>query len=361
MKLRSLTLENYRKFENTTVEFPEGLVGILGLNGVGKSTIIEAIAWTLYGNQQTIVRTSKEDVKRIGSAPKDSCKVTLEFELAGENYQVMRQMKGVNFTMKAEVQVNNKLAAQSTREVTEFIENKVGMDYQAFFTSVFAKQNELNALSGLASHARKRLVLRMLNIDAVDFAIKNLRKDKNIKKTETATFRKVLYDECGVSKIEMFTSELKSTKSNRDALAPDIKQKRKKIGDLEKELKTLKKAIEVQEKNRDEFNRINNETVKQSVKLEAIKNDIATREKELEVLNEQERKLKALAGSEDEWKQVKQRQEQLDKLKQEYQKKLELGAELEKLLTDIDSRKSKLEVQETERDKYQDLEAELKK
>ncbi len=360
MKLRTIQLENYRKFKNVTIEFPDGLVGILGMNGVGKSTIIEAIAWTLYGNQQTIVRTSKEDVKRIGAAPKDPCRVRLEFELEGDNYQVMREMKGVNLTMKAEVQVNNKLAAQATRDVTAFLEERIGMDYQAFYTSVFAKQKELNALSGLAPHARKRLVLRMLNIDAVDLAVKNLRKDKSVKKTEIATFRKVLHDESGVSKIELFNNDLKTTGSTRDAMVPEAKKVQAKINGLEKERNALKKAIEVLEKGREEFNRINTELAKQSAILASLKNDNATREKELSALKSKNTKLRSLQTSKDEWKKVKLRKEQLDKIKLEYRKKMELSSELNRSRMDIDSRKAKIKVQETELDKFQDLEADLK-
>jgi exonuclease SbcC len=361
LKLRTITLENYRKFESVTIEFPDGLVGVLGMNGVGKSTIIEAVAWALYGNEKAIVRTAKEDVKRIGAAAKDPCRVTLEFEFEGENYQVMREMKGINFTMKAEVQVNNKLAAQATRDVTELLEDRIGMDYQAFYTSVFAKQKELNALSGLAPHARKKLVLRMLNIDAVDFAVKSLRKDKSVKKTEIETFRKVLYDEDGVSKIEIYNKDLKSAKSDRSALVPEAKKVQTRISGLENELKGLKKDIELLDKKRDEFNQINTELTKQTTMLENLKNDIATRGKELDELVKKETELKSLQKSGDEWKKVKARKEELDKLKLEYNKKLELGTELDRLRKDIESRKTKIKTSETELTKFKNLEDELKK
>ncbi|MCK5559156.1 MAG: SMC family ATPase, partial [Thermoplasmata archaeon] len=149
MKLKSLDLTNYRRFKKVDLEFPEGVIGIIGLNGVGKSTIIEAIAWALYGNESRIVRTSKEDLKRYGAAPAEECAVKLEFELDGDKYIINRKMVGKNFQTSAEVKINGKSAATSTKSVTELIENRLGMDYQAFYTSVFAKQKELNALSVL--------------------------------------------------------------------------------------------------------------------------------------------------------------------------------------------------------------------
>lgn len=58
MLLKTLTLRNYRKYKDVDVELPDGVIGIIGLNGVGKTTLIEAIGGGL-------VRASRrEDDKR---------------------------------------------------------------------------------------------------------------------------------------------------------------------------------------------------------------------------------------------------------------------------------------------------------
>jgi len=44
MIIHSLKLKNYRKFKDDFIEFPEGLFGIVGNNGAGKTSLIEAIA-----------------------------------------------------------------------------------------------------------------------------------------------------------------------------------------------------------------------------------------------------------------------------------------------------------------------------
>ena len=38
MILKTLVLRNYRKFKQIVVEFPDGVTGVIGLNGAGKST-----------------------------------------------------------------------------------------------------------------------------------------------------------------------------------------------------------------------------------------------------------------------------------------------------------------------------------
>ena len=76
MILKSLILKNYRKFKEVTIDFPDGVTGVIGLNGVGKSTIIEAIAWALFGT--VAARTSSDLIKRKEAKDKDPCSVELE-------------------------------------------------------------------------------------------------------------------------------------------------------------------------------------------------------------------------------------------------------------------------------------------
>ena len=94
MYLQAITLENYRKFEQAEIQFPDGLVGIIGSNGAGKSSLVEAIAWVLYGNE--VARTGKEEIKRDSASNTEVCRVILDFQLQGDNYRVVRELRGVS-------------------------------------------------------------------------------------------------------------------------------------------------------------------------------------------------------------------------------------------------------------------------
>ncbi len=184
--LKRLSLTNYRKFERADIEFGDGITGIIGSNGAGKSTIVEAIVWAIYGHPAA--RTNKELIKRQGAGQNEPCRVVLQFELDGDDYEVVREMRGKNLAATASVKVNSGVAvmpgANSALEATEFLSKKIGMDLQPFVTSIVAMQKELDAISNLGGAKRRELVLRMLRIDAIDEAIGKARSDKRDKRKE---------------------------------------------------------------------------------------------------------------------------------------------------------------------------------
>ncbi len=56
-----MELRNYRKFRDARIEFPDGVVAIVGNNGTGKTTILEAVTWALFGNSSSVVRDNKRE------------------------------------------------------------------------------------------------------------------------------------------------------------------------------------------------------------------------------------------------------------------------------------------------------------
>ena len=113
MILKYLKLKNFRKFRDINIEFPDGVTGIVGLNGAGKSTIFEGIAWVLYGS--VAARTSVDQIKREDALSSDPCRVELEFIFENDNYRIVREMTGKNLTASATVTEIGKLLLLAQR------------------------------------------------------------------------------------------------------------------------------------------------------------------------------------------------------------------------------------------------------
>jgi len=77
--IHRLRLVNFRQHENTEIDFVSGLTGIVGPNGAGTRTLLEAVAWATYG--MPAARGTRESIKRRGAPPRAGVEVELVFSL----------------------------------------------------------------------------------------------------------------------------------------------------------------------------------------------------------------------------------------------------------------------------------------
>ncbi len=340
MILKTLTLRNYRKYKNADVEFPDGIIGIIGLNGVGKTTLIEAIGWVLFGHHAA--RTTKELIKREGASANEACRVALEFELEGDGYKVVREMSGKNLVPKASLIINGKLITNNAEEVTEVIEDRIGMDYPSFFTSVFARQKELNALSSMKAAERKKLVLRMLGIERIEKSIQAIREDKRGKEKLIEGIKAAILDKEGRKKIEVLGNEQNELEKVKGELQPIIKKieavkvvKEKEAGEAKEELENATRKYE-------QYMELSNKLGERRSDLENTRKRREEKEKELEALRDKKRRLGVIARKEEEYFKLKDKKEEMEGTREKYRRKKELMKSEEKTVEEIKRREERI-------------------
>ncbi|MHA1575712.1 MAG: ATP-binding protein [Alphaproteobacteria bacterium] len=352
MIIKNLTLKNFRKFKNATVEFPDGVTGVVGLNGAGKSTIFEAIAWVLYG--PAAARTSADQIKTKNLPSTDPCRVELEFVFEGENYRVVREMKGKSLTTQATATINGKVAATSAESVTRFIQKKLGMDFKSFFTSIFARQKELNALSSMNASERRPLILRMLGIDSLDDVIKEVRSDKKQKENFIERLSEDLLDKNKKNKDQVYKEKIREYERDNQKINKELQILKKKTEKEKTELEKLKKTVEQHKK---EHEKLNKEQEKQSeqkiifenkLKLEKeikeIKDKILQRKKNLDAESKKLGKFKTI---ETDLKFVEKKildvNKKIENLVKEIEKRKTLSDRIQKDIFDLEKKKEKIE------------------
>ena len=189
MRVTRVHLRNYRVFEDDLeLEIPPGLVGVYGLNGAGKSSLIEAIRFVLYGRS----RTSMDEVRTAGVNAE--CLTEVEFEHEGHLYLVRRTIGGASFQVKAEAHADGQQVAEGVRDTGRYVHSILGMDDAAFRASVFAEQKQLSAFSQQAPAERRKLVLQLLGITPLDGARDLARKDARLTQDQFERLRTLLPD-----------------------------------------------------------------------------------------------------------------------------------------------------------------------
>jgi DNA repair protein SbcC/Rad50 len=207
VRLERLRLVNFRRFSDAEIEFPDGLIGIVGRNGAGKSSLIESILWALFGHEAA--RTNKELVKRQAAAPGEDVVVRLQFEIEGIAHTITRRLRGRSMQPEASVESGGTLVVapgpNSWEQANLLITRILGFDRSSFESTVVAKQGELAALSELRPAQRKRVLLGLLGIDRIDQAVQHARADGRILDARLTEARRSLVDE------ESLRAELKKT------------------------------------------------------------------------------------------------------------------------------------------------------
>ena len=195
MRLNSLRLQNFRQHVDSYITFDVGLTGIIGENGSGKTTILEAIAWALYG--QDAARGKKETIRSLRAGAGARVKVELDFELGGHRYRVERGLTSAELYLDgADVPLANSLTS-----VTEVLRRRLGMSREEFFNTYFTGQKELDVMASMAPAERAQFLSRVLGYERLRVAQRLVKDKARIIAAEAAGLRIALPDAANVERV----------------------------------------------------------------------------------------------------------------------------------------------------------------
>lgn len=297
MILLNLKLENFKKYKNFKIDFSLGLIGIIGKNGSGKSTIFEAILFALYGELKN--KAYKEIIRNSDASTKDAVVVELIFEFENCEYKIIREFRGKALSANAKLYKNEDLVCTGARDVTSRIISLIKMNKEAFLATLFSSQKELNALSSLKNEDRKRMIRKLLGLEKIDFVENELIQKSRALKREIQAFAEVLLSsEDEEDKLNQISLKEIEEKSINDKINLENISYEKE----EKELKRIKTKIE-------EFKNKALEKQKAFNTLNITKHTIANKEeylnkliKDLKDLEVKQKDLNLLKSVKDEYK-----------------------------------------------------------
>ena len=350
MILSKLRLEHFKKYTQYEIEFGEGLVGIIGKNGSGKSTIFEAILFALYGELKT--KGYKEIIRNSNATTKDPVVVELEFEFEDKEYKVVREFRGKALSANAKLYINGELTTSGAKEVTTAIVNLTRMNKDAFMHTLFASQKELTSLSSLKNEDRKKMIRKLLGLEKIDHIEKELVEKSRELKREISAFAEVLL---GEDEIKAKQEQIKINEAKKESLTKDEQSKTKELGTLKTKETSIKKELNVFAKTKEKKQKLFSE-------LELLKNSISS-----ETLNQtkliaqnhelehKQEKLIELGDVKKEYTTLQETLKEQDKLKEYHLKKDGLNKELVQLREQYTKSKADIHKLEKECEDYDEL------
>ncbi len=178
MRPLTLELEGFLSYREPTSIDLAGLdaVAILGENGSGKTALLEAITWALYG------RARGRGPDAVVNDLSTRAVVTFAFELAGGIYRVRRE-RHVGKSSKSELRLERSAVAfpitlgpesheewapiggDSIAETQAAIVDLLGLTEDLFTATAFVGQGDADRFTELRPAARKELLFELLELD----------------------------------------------------------------------------------------------------------------------------------------------------------------------------------------------------
>lgn len=311
MILTNLKLENFKKYTNFEIAFESGLIGIIGKNGAGKSTIFEAILFALYGELKS--KGDKEVVRNSNASSKDAVIVELDFEFDTIEYKVIREFRGKTLTANAKLYKNAELITTGAKEVTTSIINLTKMSKDAFVHTLFASQKELTSLSNSKPEERKKMIRKLLGLEKIDFIEKELIEKSRELKREIGAFAEVLLSAEDISIKKEYIVEY--TKQSQE-IQKDISTRTTLLDSTKIEEQTIKQELELYTKTKEQKQNLHArcELLKNSIKSHQVNQDKLSNE--LNNLNSKQTELRGLQSVKEEYISLHESIKEQEKLKE---------------------------------------------
>ncbi|MFN8532574.1 MAG: SMC family ATPase [Dehalococcoidia bacterium] len=166
-----LRLRNFLSYRDTEpLSFDSFQIACLcGENGHGKSTLLDAITWALWGRSRA---KTDDELIHIGETDME---VEFEFQLGESRYRVIRKRSRRRSQSVASLELQldsgerfNTLSGNSIRETERSIVDLLHLDYDTFVNSSFLVQGKADSFTVSPPGKRKEILAEMLGLAQYD-------------------------------------------------------------------------------------------------------------------------------------------------------------------------------------------------
>ena len=171
---KQLTLQNFLSYREVTLNF-DGLhiACVCGPNGAGKSSLLEAIAWCVWGQSRV---NTEDDIVRQGAR---EAQVSFCFEHNDQTYRIIRtRRRSQNSALEFQIQQSGSDTAEpnrfksitqkGVRATQQYILQQIKIDYETFVNAAYLRQGRADEFMLKRPSERKQVLADLLKLDSYD-------------------------------------------------------------------------------------------------------------------------------------------------------------------------------------------------
>ena len=275
MRVSRVRMENFKCYADADLRLDRGVTVIHGLNGSGKSSLLEACFFALYGTKA--LDENLDDIVSIGA---DDATVELWFSHGGGDFHVERRVRATGEraqTAKCVLETPDG-SFEGARDVRARVTELLRMDSDAFVNCAYVRQGEVNKLINASPAERQDMLDDLLQLGKLEdyrerasdarVGIGRVRDDKRgalgqLDDQIEAKEQKDLHDRLNElqSRINETTDEIENldaqreraitTREDAQSIIDEYEEKQAELDDLSDEIAELRETIAETEQERD--------------------------------------------------------------------------------------------------------------
>ena len=268
---------DYVKFKNinsfgnkvTSFKFKKGLNNISGLNGRGKSTIIDAISFNLFGTPYRKVKIAD----LINRTNEKNLWTESQFKISNKVYRIERGLKPNILRIFENGKELELLSSKSL--IQEDIDKILGINYFMFKQLICLAVNYNKPFLTMAQYEKRNLTDSIFNIDVLSVMQKEVKKTQALHKTQSQiNFKQISLMENNISSLKRQLTELKNAIANFEKdKSNEMSLIKVEISKYELQIKTIEEDISFGE---DALSKLTKTDTKEIVKeIKDLSNELA--------------------------------------------------------------------------------------
>ena len=302
ISLRSVSLSNIRHHENFLFEpASEGVTAIRGATGAGKSSIVDSVAWVLFGVKPRGVSKNSAIMRDQAKWGEDKFFASVVLNVDDTVMKVERRIISKSGSAECDVweapetedgsdpvfSDDTHKAGSSVTSAEIYIRQRLKMDSKGFLAAVLVQQKQVDSLVTASPSERAQVIEKLTGISSATAALKKAREEStSIKKSLAST--SVDEDEATRlhKEIEELSSKIDSNEEKLIALRVSEQEAQSNKDSVSCEYNSANESYEQQES-------IRQKTSNAKAQLESLRSDL---DETVTRKNDLKKEMKSLSG-----------------------------------------------------------------